>query len=262
MAKELFDIYGVLGTVMLRLSLAALILSAIWRPWRDRYSKAQCLVIFKYGAALGLMNLSFYLSLCHIPLGVAVALEFIGPLSIALFLSRRNLDILWALLAALGIFMSMPTHINYLNITGILFALLAGVFWAIYIIYSKTLTSFSSSPRVVCWGMIIASLVVAPLLLASSAWDSSHNFDLNYLPQALTVAILSSALPYSLEMLGLRRMSAKTFSIFMSLEPVVAALSGLILLNEQLSSTQIMAISCIIIALMGSVIFDKKLVHN
>jgi len=250
-AKGLFPALGPEGTTALRCGIAALILLALQRPWRARLPPSALLTVGLYGASLGLMNLLFYLSLARIPLGVAVALEFTGPLSVALLSSHRARDLLWVALAAAGIVLILPLSRSSrpLDPVGVAFALAAGVCWALYIVLGQRAGKAVQGGAATALGMLAAALVVAPVgvLRAGPRLLQSHLW-----PLALAVAVFSSALPYSLEMHALRRLPARTFGILMSLEPALAALAGLVMLRERLSPAQGAAIACIIAASAGS----------
>lgn len=250
-AKGLFPALGPEGTTALRCGLAALILLALQRPWRARLPLSAWLTVGLYGASLGLMNLLFYLSLARIPLGVAVALEFTGPLSVALLSSHRARDLLWVALAAAGIVLILPLSRSSrpLDPVGVAFALAAGICWALYIVLGQRAGKAVQGGAATALGMLAAALVVAPIgvLRAGPRLLQSHLW-----PLALAVAVFSSALPYSLEMHALRRLPARTFGILMSLEPALAALAGLVMLRERLSLAQGAAIACIIAASAGS----------
>lgn len=250
-AKGLFPALGPEGTTALRCGIAALILLALQRPWRARLPPSALLTVGLYGASLGLMNLLFYLSLARIPLGVAVALEFTGPLSVALLSSHRARDLLWVVLAAAGIVLILPLSRSSrpLDPVGVAFALAAGVCWALYIVLGQRAGKAVQGGAATALGMLAAALVVAPVgvLRAGPRLLQSHLW-----PLALAVAVFSSALPYSLEMHALRRLPARTFGILMSLEPALAALAGLVMLRERLSPAQGAAIACIIAASAGS----------
>lgn len=250
-AKGLFPVLGPEGTTAFRCGLAALMLVSLARPWRALPPRAALLSVALYGASLGAMNLLFYLSLARIPLGVAVALEFTGPLAVALLGSRRARDLLWVTLAAAGIGLILPLSHGQrrLDPVGVAFALGAGACWALYIVLGRRAGRAVRGSEATALGMLCAALVVAPLgvlragprLLVPALW-----------PRALAVAVLSSALPYSLEMHALRRLPARTFGVLMSLEPALAALAGLLVLHERLSPRQGLAIALVIAASAGS----------
>lgn len=250
LAKSLFPLVGAEGTTALRLVLGAIILSLIMQPWRARPSLGACRSLLGYGLALGGMNLLFYMSLQTIPLGIAVALEFTGPLTLALLSSRRLLDFVWVILAIFGLWLLLPTGAtsSALDPLGACLALGAGLCWALYIIVGQK-AGAKHGRHTVALGTWVAALLVLPIGL----WQGGSNlFSVDLLPVALGVAVLSSALPYSLEMVALTRLPARTFSVLMSLEPAIAALSGLLFLSERLLWSQWLAIGAIILASAGA----------
>lgn len=256
-AKTLFPVVGALGTTSLRVFFAALILVILFKPWRVKIPRKDLMIIASYGAVLGLMNLLFYQALARIPLGIAVALEFTGPLSVALLSSRRKLDLLWACLAALGIFFILPRNSlsQPLDMSGIILALCAGICWAFYIILGQRAGTKAHSGSVTAIGMIFATIVTLPfgVMSVNFAVLTPQNLFLGIL-----VAIFSGAIPYSLEMISLARLPAKTFGILMSLEPAIAALMGLFFLSEKLSLMQWLAVFCVIMASLGSTLLTKS----
>lgn len=254
-AKQLFPLSGPAGMSLLRLFFATLILWLIWKPWRMNFKRHQLRALALYGVSLGLMNLSFYLSLKRIPLGIAVCLEFVGPLSVAIFSSRKKIDFLWAILAGLGIFLIIPQTSGTTDLNGIFLALLAGAFWASYIVFGKRVSADFPSGVATAMGMFFALLVVLP---ASFYADGSKIFNWHILGLGFLVAMLSSALPYSLEMVALKKIPSRTFSILMSLEPVIACLIGMILLGETLSALQWGAVAFIMTASLGSSLTHSK----
>ncbi len=250
-AKGLFPIIGPAAATTLRLGLACLMMLAIWRPWRSRVAPEHRRFILAYGISLGCMNALFYAALSRIPLGVAVALEFTGPLGVALLASRRPSDYLWVALAITGVVLLLPISVGaeHLDTVGVAFALGAGVFWAAYIVFGQRAGAGGSGPAV-AYGSLIATIVVAPLGIAQSGLAM---FAPSILPAAVAMALLSSAIPYSLEMMSMTRLSAKTFGVLMSVEPGIGAIAGLILLKERLSMTQVIAILLIVVASVGTV---------
>lgn len=250
-AKGLFPLAGAAGTTAIRLFFATVILWAVWRPWKMSFKKSDLKNLFVYGASLGLMNLTFYFALERIPLGLAVTLEFVGPLTLSTLSSRRKIDFLWVILAAVGIYLVMPqTQIGAATDTlGIVFALIAGMFWAFYIHFGAKAGKDLHGGTATAIGMSFAALVALPFGLVI---DGGKLLNPSLLPMGLLVAVLSSALPYSLEMISLKKMPTKTFGILMSLEPAIASLVGLIVLGETLSSVQWIAILCVIVASLGS----------
>ena len=250
LAKSLFPAVGPIGAVTLRVTIAAILLSAIARPWRIRRTPAAWRAILWYGIALGGMNALFYASLRTVPLGLATAIEFTGPLAVAVFASRRPIDFLWVGLAALGLLALLPIGASAEGVdsVGALLALAAGVCWALYIVVGRR-AGAEHGLQTTALGMVIAAMVVLPFGIATVG---SSLLAPELLPIAIAVAVLSSALPYSLEMFALPRLPAKTFGILMSVEPAFGALAGLVLLNEFLTARQWLAIGTIIIASAGT----------
>ncbi len=253
-AKQLLPLLGAVGTVTLRLCFASLILCVVCRPWREPLSRHSFLVIALYGLILGSMNFFFFLSLQYIPLGIAVALEFMGPLAVAVFASRKKLDFLWVGLAVAGIFILLPRTESgsALPWQGIFFALCAATCWALYIIVGKKAATKASSSTVASIGMLVAALTVAPWGMAISGQGL---LETSLWPIALLMALLSSAVPYTLEMVALKAIPARTFGILMSMEPAIASLSGMLILHEYLTGTQWLAVLCIMLASLGAVTF-------
>jgi inner membrane transporter RhtA len=250
-AKQLIPAIGAPGTTALRLGLSALIVCVIQRPWRSLPSRSSLGVILAYGLALGTMNFIFYMALRTIPLGIAVALEFTGPLAVAVAGSRRRTDFLWIALAILGLLFLLPLTPTQdsLDPVGVAFALAAGVCWALYIIFGQK-AGRAHGPSASTWGMLIAASFTVPLGLA---FAGRGILSPAILPMGFAVAVLSSAFPYTLEMIALRQLATTTFGTLMSLEPAVAALAGIVFLNERLTATQWLAIGAVMIASMGTV---------
>jgi inner membrane transporter RhtA len=249
-AKTIFPTMGAAGTAGLRIVLSAIILLLAFRPKITRLTAAQWCMVVPYGMVLGAMNISFYLSLARIPLGLAVTLEFIGPLTLAVATSKKGNDYLWALLAAFGIALIAPWNGQVgIDLLGAGLALLAGAFWAAYIVLGGKAAQLMSGGDAVSIGMIFASLVVIPFAF----WEGNiGKIDIHFLSIGLAIALLSSAIPYTLEMNALKHLPSKTFSILMSLEPAVAALCGLLFLSEHLSIYQWLSILSVVVASIGS----------
>ncbi|EMO6747688.1 TPA: threonine/homoserine exporter RhtA [Enterobacter hormaechei] len=250
LAKSLFPLVGAPGVTALRIALGTLILVVIFKPWRLRFKKEQRLPLLFYGLALGGMNYMFYLSIQTIPLGIAVALEFTGPLAVALFSSRRPVDFIWVILAVLGLWFLLPLgqSVSQIDLTGAALALGAGACWAVYILTGQR-AGEEHGPATVALGSLIAAVIFVPIGMAQ-ATDSIWQWSI--LPVGLAVAILSTALPYSLEMIALTRLPTRIFGTLMSMEPALAAISGMIFLGETLSLVQTLALCSIIAASMGS----------
>ncbi|MGN2242265.1 EamA family transporter [Frateuria sp. GZRR33] len=250
LARHLFPQVGAQGATAYRLGLSALILLLWRRPWRRAGSRRDWRALWGYGLSMGAMNLVFYMSLRTIPLGIAVALEFTGPLALALFASRRPLDFVWIALVIAGLALLLPlrAQAQALDPVGVMYALAAGVGWALYIVLGKKVGA-SHGGDAVTLGISIGALLVIPFGVAH-AGDALLSPSL--LPYALGVALLSSALPYSLEMVTLTRLPARTFSTLLSLEPAIAAMAGAALLDQQLTPMQWAAILAIIVAAAGT----------
>lgn len=250
LAKSLFPVVGAPGVTALRIALGTLILVVIFKPWRLRFKKEQRLPLLFYGLALGGMNYMFYLSIQTIPLGIAVALEFTGPLAVALFSSRRPVDFIWVILAVLGLWFLLPLgqDVAQIDLTGAALALGAGACWAVYILTGQR-AGEEHGPATVALGSLIAAIIFVPIGMAQ-ATDSIWQWSI--LPVGLAVAILSTALPYSLEMIALTCLPTRIFGTLMSMEPALAAISGMVFLGETLTFTQTLALCSIIAASMGS----------
>ena len=256
LAKSLFPMIGAPGVTALRLALGTLILVIIFKPWRLRFAKEQRLPLLFYGLSLGAMNYLFYLSLQRIPLGIAVALEFTGPLAVALFSSRRPVDFIWVILAVTGLWFLLPLgqDVAHVDLTGALLALGAGAGWAVYILAGRR-AGEEHGPATVAMGSLIAAIVFVPLG-AFQATEALWHWSL--LPIGLAIAVLSTALPYTLEMIALTRLPTRTFGTLMSMEPAIATLSGLVFLGETLTFSQTMALGAIILASMGSTLTMRQ----
>ncbi|MFW0765341.1 threonine/homoserine exporter RhtA [Trabulsiella odontotermitis] len=250
LAKSLFPLVGAPGVTALRLALGTLILVVIFKPWRLRFEKSKRLPLLLYGLSLGAMNYLFYLSIQRIPLGIAVALEFTGPLAVALFASRRAVDFVWVILAVAGLWFLLPLgqQVAHVDLLGAALALGAGAGWAVYILTGQRVGEEHGAATVSA-GSLIAAIVFVPIGVMQTG-DALWHWSL--LPLGLAIAVLSTALPYSLEMIALTRLPTRTFGTLMSMEPALAAISGMIFLNETLTFTQWLALLAIVTASMGS----------
>jgi inner membrane transporter RhtA len=247
LAKHLFSAVGSFGTVSLRLFFAATVLIVLWRP-SLRLDRRTWTVVLGYGVTLGLMNLCFYLALARIPLGIAVTVEFLGPLAVALAGSRRWLDAFWAVLAAGGVVLLMQGR-GDLNLAGFLFALAAGTCWGLYILVGAALGRHTTQGNGLALGMAVAALVAVPFGVADSGTALLQPW---VLVAGLGVALLSSVIPYSLDLEALRKIPPRVFGILMSLEPAMAALVGLVVLQESLHWSQWLAVLCVVAASAGA----------
>ena len=249
LAKGLFPVVGASGATALRLTLAAIVLIAIFRPWRHKLDARQWRAVLLYGAAMGVMNLLFYGAIARIPLGITVALEFTGPLAVALAGSRKPLDFLWVGLALLGFFALLPfgKMSGALDPIGIALALGTGICWAGYIVFGQR-AGTGGGPHIAALGVGLAAIIALPFGIASAGVAL---IDPAILPVALGVALLSSAIPYTLDMIALPHMPTRLFSILASAHPGLAALAGFIILSERLGPWQIAGIACIVLASVG-----------
>jgi inner membrane transporter RhtA len=255
-AKTMIPLLGAPGTVTLRIVLGTAILVIIMQPWRTRLAPRARWALVIYGMSLGLMNLCFYMALSRIPLGITVAVEFSGPLVVAVFSSRRALDFCWIVLAVAGLLLLLPIapQGSRLDPVGMLYALAAGACWALYIIFGRKAGTAHGAQTVVL-GSVISTIIIAPIGLASAG---SALWSRSVLLPGLAVAILSTALPYSLEMIALTRIPARTFGVLMSVDPALAAAFGLVFLNERLSAVQWVAILLIIGASIGTTVSAQQ----
>jgi len=256
LAKGLFPFVGAEGTTTYRLVFSTLLLMAFWRPWRRAWTWADAPILVVFGATLGLMNLLFYNAIKTVPFGLAIAVEFTGPLAVALWSSKKPLDFVWIVLAVAGMGLILPLgnasgadmQAAAIDPVGIAYALGAGACWAVYIVVGQRVADrigAFATPM----GMLVAALLVTPVGI-SVAGSSLLNPE--WMLAGLGIALLSSAIPYSLEMYSLKHLPKQTFSILLSLEPAVGALAGWLVLSEQLSTQQLCAICLIMLASMGS----------
>jgi inner membrane transporter RhtA len=256
LAKGLFPFVGAEGTTTYRLVFSTLLLMAFRRPWRRAWTWADVPILVLFGATLGLMNLLFYSAIKTVPFGLAIAVEFTGPLAVALWSSKKPLDFVWIVLAVAGMGLILPLgntmgaglQTAAIDPVGIAYALGAGACWAVYIVVGQSVADrigAFATPM----GMLVAALLVTPVGI-SVAGSSLLNPE--WMLAGLGIALLSSAIPYSLEMYSLKHLPKQTFSILLSLEPAVGALAGWLVLSEQLNTQQLGAIGLIMVASMGS----------
>lgn len=248
-AKSLFDEIGPGGTVFLRVLFAAIVLAAAWRPGLAARSRADLLLVVAFGFTLVAMNFTFYEALERIPLGIAVTFEFVGPLGVAIAASRRALDAVWVVLAAAGIVLLSDFGTADLDTLGVGLALLAGGFWAAYILLAARVGQTYEGGQGLALAMSAGALMLAPVGVADAGTDLLGP---SVLLAGFAVAIMSSAIPYTLEMEALRRMPAGVFGVLMSLEPAMAALAGYIVLDEGLAARELVAIVLVVAASAGA----------
>ncbi|WP_296262366.1 MULTISPECIES: threonine/homoserine exporter RhtA [unclassified Pseudomonas] len=255
LAKSLFPIIGAQGATTLRLVFASLLMFVILRPWRTRLTRHSLRAVLMYGIALGGMNILFYMAIRTIPLGIGVALEFTGPLAIALLHSRKITDFIWIVVAVTGLALLIPMgQGGTLDLVGSLYALGAGACWAAYILYGQK-AGADHGVQTAALGVMIAAIFIAPIGIAHAG---SALLTPALIPVALGVAILSTALPFTLEMIAMTRLPARTFGTLMSMEPAMGALSGFAFLHEYLSLSQWLAICAIIVATVGATLTSRS----
>ncbi|MFH8239505.1 EamA family transporter [Streptomyces sp. G6] len=249
LAVSLMPRAGALGVVTLRLAVAAVVLLIVCRPRLRGHSRADWGTVVVFGIAMAGMNGLFYQAVDRIPLGPAVTLEVLGPLALSVFASRRAVNLVWAGLALAGVFL-LGGGFDSLDPAGAAFALGAGVMWAAYIVFSARTGRRFPQADGLALAMAVGAVLFLPLGIAESG---TKLFDPMTLALGAGVALLSSVLPYTLELLALRRLPAPTFAILMSLEPAIAAAAGFLILDQALSATQSAAIALVIAASMGAV---------
>jgi len=227
----------------------------VYRPNLRKITLDQWKFVLPYGLCLGAMNLVFYFAIERIPIGLAVTLEFIGPLMVAVLGSKRIVDFLWVLLAAAGIILIAPWTTNGVDILGASLALLAGAFWAAYIVLGGKISAIMKGGDAVATGMLFAALLVVPFGIFG---EGLNNLTPQLLGMGIALALLSSAIPFTLEMKALGQLPARTFSILMSLEPAAASICAFIFLQEYLSFNEILAVAFVVTASAGSTITSRR----
>jgi inner membrane transporter RhtA len=245
-AKHLFGKIGVEGVTAYRVGISALVMLLIFRPWRTPLTLKQAINVAIYGSVIGLMNLLIYRSFSRIPMGIAVAIEVAGPLTVAVLASHRPRDFVAVCLAVAGLYFLLPIHghVDQLDPLGVAYAAGAAVCWALYIVYGKRVSSMSGGQSV-AWAMLAASTFIVPI----GVWHAGETLlTPSFLLIGAAIAVMSSAIPYTLEMLSMRTLSSRTFSMFSSAAPALSALAGMIVLGEHLTATQWSAIGAIVTA--------------
>jgi len=245
-AKHLFPAVGVEGMTAYRVGFAAVILLAVFRPWRRAVSRPAALTLLLYGAVLGLMNLLIYRAFERIPIGVAVAIEVTGPLVVALLSSRRRLDFGACALAVFGLYLLLPLggQPGHLDPIGVAYAFGAATCWALYIVAGKRASQLGGG-YAVAWGMLVAAMLTVPIGIAHAG---AALLAPTLMLTGLAIAVLSSAVPYPLEIFALRRLPHNVYGMFSSTSPAVSALASLAVLGERLSGLQWFAIACVVAA--------------
>ena len=254
-AKTLFPAIGAAGTASIRIGVSAIILLLAYRPNLKAITREQWKIVVPYGLCLGAMNLIFYLAIERIPIGLAVTLEFIGPLLVAIIGSKRLIDYCWILLAAAGIVLIAPWSNERIDPVGVLFALIAGGLWAAYIVLGGKISRIMNDGQAVSTGMLFAAILILPFGFYENGLD---NLTPKLFGMGVALALLSSAIPFTLEMKALGQLPPRTFSILMSLEPAAASICAFIFLQENLNFYEILAVVCVVIASAGSTLTAKK----
>lgn len=248
-STHLFDEVGSSGTVLLRTLFAAIVLMLVVRPAREALTKRSVREIALYGVTLAGMNLPFFAALERLPLGIAVTLEFVGPLAVAVWSSRRPRDLLWVALAAIGVLLFAPDLGNGLDPVGVILALTAGCFWGAYILVSARVGRGPAGLGGLSYAMVFATLLVLPFGIPSGGMEL---LDGHVIAVGMAIALLSSVLPYAAELNALRRIPEGTFGILLSLEPAVATLFGSLLLDQHLVPRELVAIALVVVASSGA----------
>ena len=248
LAATLFSEVGPGGAVFLRVAIAAALLAALWRPGVRGRARADLALAAAFGLVLGAMNLLFYLAIDRLALGIAVVFEFVGPLGVAVATSRRRLDLVWVAIAGAGIALLSAGDLGRLDGLGVVFALGAGGCWAAYILLAGRLGRAFPGGNGLALALVVAAVLLVPVGLVSGGTEL---LDPSVLGIGAAVALLSSAIPYSLELEALRRMRTAVFGVLMSLEPAVAAMAGLAVLDQRLAATELAAVALVVAASAG-----------
>ena len=252
LAKALFPALGPWGVVALRVSVSAITLFALWQPkWRAQVRQSLKTII-AFGIAMALMHACFYSAIDRIPLGIAISLEFTGPLGLSIVKSRHWKDFLWAGLAAVGILLLTPfTGLN-IDGFGVCLALIAGIFWALYIVLAAQLGQQLSGVEGLAWGLVVSTVILLPIGIGAAG---GALLSPRWLLMGIGVALLSTTLPYSCEMMALKQLPVKTFGVMLSLEPMMGVLAGFLILGETLSRRSLLACLFVSIAAAGAARF-------
>ncbi len=257
-AKTVIQELGATTTVLLRVGLGAIALLLLQRPQLKGYTRKDYLLLLMFGLGMAAMNLSFYAAIARIPIGIAVTLEFVGPLGVACANSRQLLDLLWIFLAGVGIFLLAPIQGSTLDPLGVVFALLAAFFWGTYILLSARVGRVFaeiSGVALMSAALTAGALGLLPISILSGGLT---RLEPRFLAIGLGVAILSSVIPYTFELEALKKLPVRVFGVLMSLEPAIAAILGFIILQEQLELRSIIAIALVSLASVGASVFEKR----
>jgi inner membrane transporter RhtA len=255
LSKDLFSRVGAEGATALRFGISALILGAFFKPWTLKIERSNWLMVLIYGMSMCGACLFFYMSFQTIPLGIASTIEFSGPITVAVFSSRRPFDFVWIGLAIIGLYLLMPIHAAGAGLDpwGVTYAILAAICWGIYILSGKK-AGAAHGMRSTALGVMIAAVIALPV---GAFHAGSGLLDPSILPLGITIAILTSAVPFTLEMMAMQRISAGAFGTLLSLEPAIASLVGFVFLHEALTLVQCLAICLIVAASIGITVSSK-----
>lgn len=260
-AKTLFPAIGPVGVTFWRLLLAAIIMFVFSKAWQFPPSRKSIPAVTLYGISLAGMNFTFYCALDRLPLGIVVAIEFMGPLGLALLGSRRLIDGVWSICAIGGLSLLLPVGNMFTSShdgIGVLYGIAAAFFWAMYIIIGRK-AGHSHGPTTPAWGVLMGTVLSMPW----AVWYGGTGlWSIHILPTATVVALISTAIPYNLEMYGLRRLPLKVFGTLMSLDPAIAAILGWLILGERLSFYHVLGILLVVVASIGVVNVNKKAVST
>lgn len=248
-AINLFSSLGAVGAVFFRLIISAFLLFIFIRPGFTRETFKHYKIILTYGVTLALMNWCFYEAIARIPLGVAVAIEFMGPLLVGAFSSKKRLDLLWIAIAVVGLLILTPAIGKDLDQTGVVYAVLAGIGWAGFVVLSKQINSTLPGSDGLVFGMITASIFILPFAIGNISPAFS---DAGLVVNLIFLAILSTTIPFYLEFSALKKLTPQTYGVLITLEPVVASLIGVFVLGDALGAKSIVAIACVTIAALGA----------
>ena len=257
-AKSIIQELGATTTVLMRIGLGAIALLLLQRPKLQGYSRNDYLLLILFGLDMAAMNLSFYGAIKRIPLGIAVTLEFVGPLGVACANSRQLLDLFWVFLAGIGIFLLAPVNGSDLDPLGVALALLAAFFWGAYILLSAKVGKVFTNINGI--GLMMAALSIGGLALlpVSILSGGMTKLEPRFLAAGLGIAILSSAIPYTVELEALKKLPVRVFGVLMSLEPAIATVLGLILLQEKISDRALIAVILVTLASLGASLFENR----
>lgn len=255
LAIDLFSTLGPSGAVLARLALSAFILAILFRPRLNAQVMQHGKLLLTYGVTLCLMNWCFYEAIARIPLGLAVTIEFKGPLLVAVFASQRRIDFLWAAIAVSGLLILAPDIGKNIDHIGVMFAVVAGIGWGGFVLLSKRVSAVLPGTGGLVYGMIIATLCILPFSIGNVMPVFN---EIELFGSVLMLAVLSTAIPFFFEFSALKKLSAHTYGILITLEPAVAAVIGALLLGDALGMKGLVAVACVTAAAIGATVTSRK----